>query len=435
MAKNPTIRITNKKHLARLEKEIIQRRYVLIGAIVVAVLVVSLIGYGIVDQVFLQGMKPVAKVDNQAITTSGFQARVRYERQRLIQEYNNFNSFAQAFANDPSYSQYFESYLTDITTKLTDINGFGTTVLDAMIDEIVVEKEAAKEGITVSDAELEGALQEGFGYYPNGTPTPTITPTEFVTPTLNPTQMTYVQPSATPPALPTVTLEATATLEPSLPTATLAATATQGPTETPAPSATPFTEKGYKAEAKKFYDEIKQIKFTKKDIQHLVYVSLLRKKLTEKITVDVKPEEEQVWARHILVADETAAQDVLKRLSEGEDFAALAKELSTDTGSGALGGDLGWFGRGKMVPPFEEAAFTLKEGEISVPIKSDFGYHIIQVLGHAMRPLSAQDFQTKKTTFFTEWLTKTKESYTITKDDVVIQAVVPSDPALPATQP
>lgn len=73
------------------------------------------------------------------------------------------------------------------------------------------------------------------------------------------------------------------------------------------------------------------------------------------------------------------AEDVLKRARAGEDFAALAKEFSTDPGSKNAGGELGWFGRGKMVKPFEEAAFALQPGQISEVIESDFGYHIIQV--------------------------------------------------------
>ena len=73
------------------------------------------------------------------------------------------------------------------------------------------------------------------------------------------------------------------------------------------------------------------------------------------------------------------AEDVLKRARAGEDFAALAKEFSTDPGSKGEGGELGWFGHGKMVKPFEEAAFALQPGQISDVVESDFGYHIIQV--------------------------------------------------------
>ncbi|REJ37582.1 MAG: foldase [Bacillota bacterium] len=88
---------------------------------------------------------------------------------------------------------------------------------------------------------------------------------------------------------------------------------------------------------------------------------------------------EQVRARHILVETEEQAKELKERLEAGEDFAALAKEHSIDRGSAARGGDLGWFGRGVMVEPFEKAAFSLKPGEVSDPVQTDFGYHLILV--------------------------------------------------------
>ncbi|RDI47875.1 peptidylprolyl isomerase [Falsibacillus pallidus] len=91
---------------------------------------------------------------------------------------------------------------------------------------------------------------------------------------------------------------------------------------------------------------------------------------------DYKPE---IKARHILVKDEKTAKEVKAKLDKGEKFEDLAKQYSTDPGSKDKGGDLGWFGAGKMDPAFEKAAYNLKVNEISEPVKSQFGYHIIQV--------------------------------------------------------
>ncbi|WP_433748660.1 peptidylprolyl isomerase [Falsibacillus pallidus] len=91
---------------------------------------------------------------------------------------------------------------------------------------------------------------------------------------------------------------------------------------------------------------------------------------------DYKPE---IKARHILVKDEKTAKEVKAKLDKGAKFEDLAKEYSTDPGSKDKGGDLGWFGAGKMDPAFEKAAYNLKVNEISEPVKSQFGYHIIQV--------------------------------------------------------
>ncbi|WP_054251840.1 peptidylprolyl isomerase [Neofamilia massiliensis] len=86
-------------------------------------------------------------------------------------------------------------------------------------------------------------------------------------------------------------------------------------------------------------------------------------------------------ARHILVETEDEANKVLQRLKDGEDFAELAKELSQDPGSAAQGGDLGFFPQGRMVAEFNDFVFGNNVGDLSDPIKSDFGYHIIEITG------------------------------------------------------
>lgn len=91
-----------------------------------------------------------------------------------------------------------------------------------------------------------------------------------------------------------------------------------------------------------------------------------------------KPEDE-VRARHILVETKEKAQEIFAKLKEGSDFVALAKENTTDPGSKDQGGDLGFFVRGQMIPPFEEAAFSLRPGQFSEPIQTQFGWHIVKV--------------------------------------------------------
>ena len=124
-------------------------------------------------------------------------------------------------------------------------------------------------------------------------------------------------------------------------------------------------------------------------------------------------QEEQVHARHILVATEEEGQALLDRLAAGEDWAALAAELSIDTGSKDNAGDLGWFGRGAMVEAFETAAFALEVGETSDLVQSDYGYHVIQVLEKGMKDLDEATYVTKQQEAFQTWFDEQKATAAI----------------------
>jgi peptidyl-prolyl cis-trans isomerase C len=96
-----------------------------------------------------------------------------------------------------------------------------------------------------------------------------------------------------------------------------------------------------------------------------------------------QPPEEEIHARHILLPDEASAQKALARVKGGEDFAKVADELSKDPAS--KGGDLGWFTKDRMVPEFADVAFKMKPGQVSDPVKTKFGWHIIKVEGERMK--------------------------------------------------
>ena len=100
---------------------------------------------------------------------------------------------------------------------------------------------------------------------------------------------------------------------------------------------------------------------------------------------------EEIRASHILVPDEAKAKELYEKIKQGADFAQLAKENSLDKTSGEKGGDLGFFSWGRMVPEFQEAAFKLKAGEISQPVKTQFGWHIIKV--EERRPVQKKELK------------------------------------------
>ncbi len=451
--------VHTKKHIARLERERRQTRMILYIFIGILVIVIGLILYGYLDINYFQFNRPVAKVGENQILLKQLDARIRLRRQQLLSDYSLYSQYAQ-FGMDVSQQ------LQQVESSLNDPVQLGQTVLDGMIDEELIRQEAAKRGITVSKEELDKAFQDAFGFFPEGTPTPSITPTEVVLPTIpeqafeivtiTPTPTITAETTATPeftttPELTTTpetaTLPAstgtvepltsvTAIVEPSatatlVPTATttFTPTATVGPTETPTATGTPYTLESYQKNYKDTVDRFKKLGFSEEDLRKLQETQLLRTKLFDQITADVPHSEEQVWARHILVDDEGTAQAVLARLKAGEDFGEVAKEVSKDPGSGANGGDLGWFAKGAMVAPFEEAAFKLKPGQISDPVKSDFGYHIIQVIARQDRPFSADQYEAKRNSVFTDWLKKAREEYGVQTFDFWKERV-PTEPNL-----
>ena len=140
-------------------------------------------------------------------------------------------------------------------------------------------------------------------------------------------------------------------------------------------------------EVKKMYDELGvDDAFLKKQVESSLLVNEFDRLINSSIDEDEAKLNElyastpiQVSASHILVNDDLTANLVKEKLNAGEDFAELAKEYSQDPGSASNGGSLGYFARGVMVKEFEDVAFSLAVGEVSGPIQSQFGYHIIKV--------------------------------------------------------
>ncbi|HPD06617.1 MAG TPA: immunoglobulin domain-containing protein [Candidatus Bipolaricaulis sp.] len=147
--------------------------------------------------------------------------------------------------------------------------------------------------------------------------------------------------------------------------------------------------------------------------------------------------EEQIEASHILVKTEEEAQAILAELAGGADFAELARTRSTDTGSAAQGGALGWFGRGVMAPEFEEAAFALEVGETSGIVQTDFGFHIIRVtnrraasepeFGEVADRVRADAESAIARERFDAWLKAAREEATVVISDPILEAMYLKD--------
>jgi len=415
-------KIIAKKHIARLERERKQVAIVRTVAISMIVIVLGLIGYGFLDTNYLQLQKPAVEVNGEKITVKQFQERVQLQRVNLLNIYQQYQFYQQSFGMDMSQQ------LQQIDYYFQSPEALGQLVIDQMIDEALIRQEAEKRGITVSDEEVEQAIREAYRFFPNGTPTPTITPTPFEYPTLTSEQLTLYPHTATPTTAPTFTPAPTPTPDPSATATPTQASGRPTPTFVPEdipPTATPYTLEGFQTQYNDTVEQFKGYGVSEATLRDVYRNNLLRQKLQDAIAAELPTSEEQVWARHILVETEAKAIAIVQLLKNGSDFARLARDFSKDTGSAAQGGDLGWFGKGVMVPEFENAAFSQPIGEIGEPVKTQFGYHIIQVIDRRELPLSSSQLERNRENAFTEWLNSAKESAQITTYDIWKQHIPP----------
>lgn len=422
---------TTKKHIARLARERQQVRLIRAIAIGGIVLVVALLGYGYLNLNYFQLQEAAAEVNGEKITIGQWQERVQLQRLNLLNQYNQALAY-QNFGLDTSQQQQ------QIALQLQNAEILGQQVLDQMVDEELIRQEAGKRGITVSEDEIENAVQSAYQFFPNGTPTVTVTPTELSFPTLSAEQLKFYPPTLIPTAAASATALPTSTQDPSI---TPTATATKAPaTPTFVPEAatatsTPYTVDGFKTQYSQTLDNLKTNGISEATLRSIYETELLRDKLMDVLTADSSATEEQVWLRHILVPDERSLGIVRSLLAAGWDFGEVAKKYSADTGSAPNGGEYGWQPRGFYVKEFEDAAFSQAVGEIGEPVKTEFGFHIIQIIAREEIPANASQLEQARETKFSEWLDTARTESAIIAYEIWRERIPELPPAFSQEQP
>lgn len=441
MARDSKSPIVTKKHLARVERERRQTRSIMFVSAIVIGLVLLLVGWGIVKTYIIEPRQAVANVDNVEITSREFQAYARFSRGQLIDQYAQYYQFMQWFEDEESQTSILQT-LSQISYQL-EPSYLGQSTIDSLVEDVLIRQEATNRGITVSEAEVDQALEEFFGYYPNGTPTTEPQATIEPTSTLSALQQTLVAP--TPTATQTKTQEAQTTEAageqttqetPSaeteatvLPTATTSIEAETGPTATTEvlPTPTVYSEKLYNQNMNSYLDFV-GIRYS--DLRWIFEAALFRQKLYDTLSESVAKESDQVWLRQILVADEETANQVIERLEVGEGFPAIATEVSIDQTTAQTGGDLGWMSKGSLDEAVENIAFELSIGEVSDPIETSTGWVVIQLLGHEVRAIPSSDYDSLVELNYNDWLTNARSAAQIEINDVYLDRV-PTEPSIP----
>jgi len=391
-----------KKQIGRSKKARREQRIIITGLTVVSVVIAVVLGLGLYYEYVAKPALPVAVVNGVPIRTDTFQKMVRYRRFLILNYIANLQ--AQKAQLDPTNesSQFLAQYLQQsIDEAQGQMITLDMQVLDALIDEELIRQEAAQNGLSVAEQEVNDAVRRevargaGFVTAPDATATAAAAVEATAT-------AAFFTPTPLPTATPTLTV--TVAVSPTTPTPTVL--------PTPLPTTHVMTEGEFLERYKEMLDTLHQeAGLSEADYRSTIEADLLYGELRDLFASRAPTSEEQVHSRHILVETEEEAQTILARLEAGEDFISLAKEISIDEGTREDGGDLGWFPRGVMVPEFEEVAFALQPGEASDIIQTSFGYHIILVEERdSDRELELSLLERRRGSALSDWLEEQRQS-------------------------
>lgn len=415
------------REMSHAERDAVAQRVIfmiIIGAVAVIALLLAI---AFVTDGIIRPNQVVATVNGENISVADYQKRVRIERGIHIMLINDVlndvveenDVTVEEAGNFVLQQEPYASWWNELNTP--DV--MGLRVLDNMVDDRLVEAAAADLGVTVSDKDVDAYIDTLIGYdpeqvaligsEPTGTPEPTMTPTPFVSPT--------------PTTAPTATVEPTAiaTVEGAAVVATATQTSTPAPTEAVPTRSADEVRTQFDNQKRSFISEVAGMaNASEADVREVLRLRALRTAVGEALTASGANSEDDgattlyADSRHILVKTEAEALDIIEALKAGESFAALAQAVSTDTGSGANGGELGWTPVAGFVEPFANAVRAAEIGEIIGPVESEFGFHIIQVRAKEEREAEKGQIDRANQLAFETWLmdvrTKAEGTYSTT---------------------
>jgi parvulin-like peptidyl-prolyl isomerase len=365
-----------KKQRTRAEREARMNRWIIAGTVAVGVLVLGILVYGYLAENVFKGRAPVATVNGVPITTADFQARVRHYR-IVLQEQRDYYTAQrmQLDPTDPNASfllEYLNGQIRQLDSMLSEASAtaLGKEVLDRMVQEELIRQEAARRGLTVSQEEIDRAIEEQFGYDRDAA-------VAFLTPTVVPTAPV---------------------------TAETALTATATPVPTPVPKEE--FDRRYQEYVKTY---LKPSGLSEAKFRAMVEASLLYDKLQQAMAAEVPQTMEQVQIRYLSFPTQEDAGKVAERLGKGEKWEDIAAEIKADEKSAAYASEPEWVTQGFLKEQFgEEAAGTIWETpapQYTAPLAgTDSRWYIVQVMGREVRELESWLRSYEEQRAFQEWL-------------------------------
>jgi parvulin-like peptidyl-prolyl isomerase len=352
-----TLKTPTRRQVARREKEEKLSRILKWSTIGVVAVILLIVGYGLVTELVIKVNKPVARVDGVAITTQQFQQRLYYQRLVMRQQLEDYQGYLTQI--DPtdetmqSFYQQFQSTVSNLQSQLsTDMASvLGKQVLDYMLEEELVRKEAQARNLTVSQDELTQTIEQIVGY--DQTAAETVTDTSKIE----------------------------------------------------------SFESLYQNYNENF---LKPSHYSEQDFRTMVETSLLRKQLLAVIGEDIPQTSDQVDPIFFAVDSEETGLGLRERIELGEDPTALVEELNNDDNDQTAGYDLSWLPAGylgaQLGPEIEQVAFNTPVGQAAEPtLGSDGQYYVIYINGHEERPVDEATMQQMQEDKYSSWLETQKQ--------------------------
>ena len=328
----------SRRRVNQTSRDRVMRTWLLSATSVVALILVGLLGYGIVEKYWIVPQKTVATVGEYEITLELLQQHTRYRRLQMLNQYISYLDLLK-YAGDQR--NQVQDLIDQIDKELQDPVMLTRSILDELINMHLILDESQARNIAIDEDEIETAIKIYFGYESDTNDTSSDSANNIV--------------------------------------------ATQSPV------ATPYTREAYKENYRTYLEEINVDTGMSESIFRSLFAGKIRTEKLRKVIGSEQDlsEEKQVYVKHILLSLDNldAAVDVLSRALEGEDFDKLALEFSDDVSNADTGGDLGWVAKGEMVNSFEQVIFSADVGIVPELVATQFGLHIVEVVETKVRPL------------------------------------------------
>lgn len=382
-----------RKEILRKRRYREQTRQLRIGVGIVAALLALLFIIAIINEYAIAPNRPVAVVRGEEISLADWQDRVRFERaQRIIFLENQL----EAFGGDVGIIQQFYGQLMQ---ELLDADGLGQTVLNQMVDEVIVRQAAQARDVFITPEDVDQAIAENYNYFGGESPTPIPSPTATIEPT----------PSITP--IPTQVITDV------LPTNTPFPTQEPGPTGTPPPTATPVSEEVFREEYGEFLSQLRGYGVKEETFRKAVEAQLYLERLTELLSAAMPKEAEKVSFFLLSFGTEEEALEA-QALIESEGYLAVWNQIRSlpfdpESTATADASEILWRSRpateSSVGADVAAAAFELPLNTPSDLIVEELdgepvAYYLLMVTGREVRPLTAAEIQQNEQQLVTNFI-------------------------------